>query len=150
MEEVTNTSTASTEVSTATTAKASPHGLPSRTELYEHLHTVINVLERHEQGENIEASEPIIAKLSKKGLLPGFVDIEGASQMLGVSIETIYSYIKKRNIPHYKPSGKLLFFEIEELKEWVRSHKVKTRQELEAEIESVRAIAMPIRSRLRR
>lgn len=48
----------------------------------------------------------------------------------GLSKSYIYKLTHKRLIPHYKPTGKLLFFNLIEIKEWLQSKKVTTHTEL--------------------
>lgn len=52
----------------------------------------------------------------------GYTDIQGASRISGLSISTIYKLVASRKIPHYKPTGRLLF-KIVELEQWIeQSH----------------------------
>ena len=56
---------------------------------------------------------------------------------LAVYLDLSPSYIRKmthnREIPHYKPSGKKLYFQKEEIDEWVLSSRVATAEELRSE-----------------
>lgn len=54
-----------------------------------------------------------------------------AAAYLGVSLSCLYKWTMNRVIPHYKPNGKLCYFEREELEEWMLSNRVSTEQELE-------------------
>ena len=54
-----------------------------------------------------------------------------AAAYLGVSLSCLYKWTMNRVIPHYKPNGKLCYFERAELEKWMMSNKVATGQELE-------------------
>lgn len=54
-----------------------------------------------------------------------------AAAYLGVSLSCLYKWTMNRVIPHYKPNGKLCYFEREELEKWMLSNRVSTEQELE-------------------
>jgi len=55
----------------------------------------------------------------------GYTDISGAARVTGLSISTLYKLVSLRKIPHYKPTGRLLF-KIEELKIWIEQGKCDT------------------------
>jgi excisionase family DNA binding protein len=48
----------------------------------------------------------------------GFLDVIGAANYLGVSVNTIYSYTSKNTLPYYK-TGKNIYFAPADLKEFV-------------------------------
>lgn len=56
---------------------------------------------------------------------------EEAAKYLGVSLSCLYKWTMNRQIPHYKPSGKLCFFNRKEIEAWMQSCKVATNDELE-------------------
>ena len=60
-------------------------------------------------------------------------DINEVAEFLGAKTSTIRKYVKDRLIPTHKLFGKLLFIESEIL-EWVKTHKIKTQDELEEEV----------------
>ena len=43
----------------------------------------------------------------------------------------MYKLTSGRKIPHFKPNGKQIYFDIEELNSWLLSNPIKTRDELE-------------------
>ena len=51
------------------------------------------------------------------------------AKYLGVSKSTLYKWTMNRVIPHYKPSGKICFFNRRELDAWMQSHRVSTENE---------------------
>lgn len=62
-----------------------------------------------------------------------FISIEQAANVVNLSKHTIYSMVNRREIPYYK-RGKRLYFKSLELREWIGSQKVKSREELEREL----------------
>ncbi len=51
----------------------------------------------------------------------------------GFSQKQIYKLTSTRVIPHYKPSGRKLFFKKDEIDEWITQGRVKTINELDDE-----------------
>ena len=47
-----------------------------------------------------------------------------AARFLGISKSYLYKLTMQRRIPHYKPCGKLNYFDLGELEEWAKSVKV--------------------------
>lgn len=57
---------------------------------------------------------------------------EEASRYLGVSKSCLYKWTMTRQIPHYKsPTGKLCFFNRQEIEAWMQTTRVATDAELE-------------------
>ncbi len=54
-----------------------------------------------------------------------------AAAYLGVSLSCLYKWTMSRVIPHYKPNGKMCYFDRTELENWLKSNRVATEQELE-------------------
>ena len=66
------------------------------------------------------------------------LNVQQASKLLGLAVQTIYGYVSRREIPVCK-RGKRLYFSEKELLEWVRVGRQKTFKEIEAEaMESIR------------
>ena len=55
---------------------------------------------------------------------------EEAARYMGVSMSYIYKLMMRRQIPHYKPMGKLCFFNRQELETWLQNNRVATMDEL--------------------
>lgn len=51
---------------------------------------------------------------------------------LGISKPYLYKLTCKKQIPHYKPMGKLCFFNRAELEEWLQRNRVATKAEAES------------------
>lgn len=60
-----------------------------------------------------------------------------AAAYLGVSLSCLYKWTMNRTIPHFKPNGKLVYFEREELEKWMMSNRVATEQELEQKAQTL-------------
>lgn len=58
-----------------------------------------------------------------------------AAEFLGFSKSYLYKLTSTCQIPHYKPKGKMLYFEKPELMDWLKQNKVKTSTQIEAEAE---------------
>ena len=56
--------------------------------------------------------------------------VEDLMDYTGFSQKQIYKLTSIRAIPHYKPSGRKLFFKKDEIDEWITLGKVKTLKEL--------------------
>lgn len=52
------------------------------------------------------------------------------SEYLGMSKSCLYKLTHKKAIPHYKPTGKLVYFNRKEVEAWVMSNRVATEEEL--------------------
>ena len=61
------------------------------------------------------------------------LSFEEASRFLNLSKSYLYKLTSGNLIPHYKPQGKMLYFEREELEAWLRRNPIKTRAQIEAE-----------------
>jgi len=62
-----------------------------------------------------------------------FLTIEETSNFLKIKSSSLYNLVYKKQIPHYKPNGKKLYFEKNELIEWVTSSKVKSIDQVNSE-----------------
>ena len=58
------------------------------------------------------------------------LNFKETAKYLGISESTLYHYTSERIIPHYKPFGKILLFYREELKKFVLSKRVNTKDEI--------------------
>jgi excisionase family DNA binding protein len=67
------------------------------------------------------------AVLSNKQTL----SIEEAAIYTGLSVSYLYKLTSTQQIPHFKPRGKMNYFDRSELDEWLRQNRVKTTAEIE-------------------
>ncbi len=51
----------------------------------------------------------------------------------GLSKSHLYKLTSKGKIPHYKPNGKYIFFQREEIERWLLTNRIKTTDEIDAE-----------------
>ena len=56
-----------------------------------------------------------------------------ACEYTGISRSYMYKLTASRNVPHTKPSGKVIFFDKEKLDEWLLKNAIKTHEELDEE-----------------
>lgn len=56
--------------------------------------------------------------------------LDEVAQFTGLSKSTIYKMTSGQKIPHYKPSGKLCYFNRLEIEEWLQSNRVSTTDEI--------------------
>ena len=61
------------------------------------------------------------------------LSFDEASKFLNLSKSYLYKLTSGNLIPHYKPQGKMLYFEKAELEAWLRQNPVKTQAQIEQE-----------------
>ena len=71
---------------------------------------------------------------SKVYLCKEFLTPDEAANYLGVTKRTIYKISSTKEINVYKPSAKCIYFNIEDLNDWIRKVKVMSQEELERSI----------------
>lgn len=84
-------------------------------------------LELREQLNRIET-----AILSQKEVLT----FDEAVQFTGMSKSYMYKLTSAHKIPHYKPSGKMVYFNRDELQTWLLQNRVSTHDELESKAQA--------------
>jgi len=62
-----------------------------------------------------------------------FLTVNELADYIGCKKSYIYKLTHNREIPHYKPSGKLIYFNREEIDEWVQSERIATKDEIRCE-----------------
>ena len=67
--------------------------------------------------------------LSQKAVLT----FDEAAEFTGLSKSFLYKLTSTSRIPHFKPSGKNIYFDRSELENWLKSNPVKTQEEIERE-----------------
>lgn len=86
-----------------------------------------DVFELREQLNRIET-----AILSQKEVLT----LEEAVQFTGMSKSYMYKLTSTQKIPYYKPSGKMVYFNRDELQTWLLQNRVSTHDELESKAQA--------------
>ena len=64
------------------------------------------------------------------------LSFDEASIFLNLSKSYLYKMTSGNLIPHYKPQGKMLYFEKTELEAWLRQNPIKTKAQIEQEAQS--------------
>jgi excisionase family DNA binding protein len=82
--------------------------------------------------QRLESIEKLLLKLQEQSKPKETLTVNELAQLLGKSVETIYSYTSTKRIPHTKPLGTLLFLR-SEIMQWLNTFKVKTIDEVEAD-----------------
>jgi len=70
--------------------------------------------------------------LSAKNVLT----FEDVALLTGLSKSYLYKATSSHEIPHYKPGGKMLYFDRIEVENWLKRNRVATKQELEQDATS--------------
>lgn len=84
----------------------------------------------------------MLAAVSVKRVLT----LEEAALFTGLSKSRVYFLTSTKQIPHYKPSGKMVYFDREELEEWLRRVRVTTIDEAAEEAAAYAALnPMPMK-----
>ena len=66
-------------------------------------------------------------------LTKNVLSFDEASKFLNLSRSYLYKLTSGNLIPHYKPQGKMLYFEKVELEAWLRQNPIKTQAQIEQE-----------------
>ena len=66
-------------------------------------------------------------------LTKNVLSFDEASTFRNLSKSYLYKLTSGNLIPHYKPQGKMLYFEKSELEAWLRQNPVKTKTQIEQE-----------------
>ena len=61
---------------------------------------------------------------------------EEATKYMGISKSYLYKLTMRQEIPHYKPKGKMVYFNRRELEQWLQSNRVSTDEEIEQKAQS--------------
>lgn len=56
--------------------------------------------------------------------------VEEAANYMGVSRSHLYKLTMRGEIPHYKPTGKMCYFNRAELEEWLQHNRISTHAEI--------------------
>ncbi|MGL5980914.1 MAG: helix-turn-helix domain-containing protein [Phocaeicola sp.] len=72
------------------------------------------------------------------------LSFEEASKFLNLSKSYLYKLTSGNLIPHYKPQGKMLYFEKSELEGWLRQNSVKTQAKIANEAQNY-VVNLPLR-----
>lgn len=77
----------------------------------------------------------VLVKLQRKEISGyDYLNANELADLIGESIKTIYARVYHREIPYYKPGGKLLLFKFDEILEWIKSGRHATMDEIRERI----------------
>lgn len=61
---------------------------------------------------------------------------EEAARYMGISRSYLYKLTCRREVPHYKPAGKVIYFKRAELEQWLQNNRVATVNEARGQAEA--------------
>lgn len=61
---------------------------------------------------------------------------EEAARYMGISLSHLYKLTMRQEIPHYKPTGKMVYFKRSEVEQWLQNNRVSTVKEAITEAEA--------------
>lgn len=93
---------------------------------------------RSQQPHQDETSATIMAKLDsieRNTLLASkqMLTVEDASTFTGFTERSIYELVRKKAFPFYKPNGKNIFIDRDDLVHWMRQNRTSSKEEAEQE-----------------
>lgn len=59
-----------------------------------------------------------------------FIGIKEAAKLLGYTVSTLHKKCSLKELPHYKPSPRKVYFDRNELLQWIASNRVATTAEV--------------------
>jgi excisionase family DNA binding protein len=62
--------------------------------------------------------------------------IEEASEFLGLSVSRLYKMTSNKEIPHYKPGGKKIYLNRNEVEGWILNSRVASINDVDGELEN--------------
>ena len=71
-------------------------------------------------------------KTQHTNLQKPYLNAREASEFLGMSLNWLHKMTSQKRIPHYKPTGKMIYFDREELIAFMTKNRIPTNDEIEA------------------
>ena len=68
-------------------------------------------------------------------IIKGMVDLKSAAKILNISVGHLYQLTSKNEIKFYKPKGKLIYFDVQELFEYIKENDLKRKSNHINEVE---------------
>jgi excisionase family DNA binding protein len=65
-----------------------------------------------------------------------FLTVDETAYFLGLSASRLYKMTSNKEIPHYKPGGKIIYLKRQELEEWILQGKVTSINDIVDDMES--------------
>lgn len=79
-------------------------------------------------------NDKIVGNTGSNTSLPTIMNVEQIADYLNLTKPTIYGLVHKREIPHFK-KGKRLYFDKENINQWILEGKVSTRKDIEEKVD---------------
>ena len=89
------------------------------------------ILKRLDRIEQLSVATTIATK--------NILNLEEVALLLGLSKSWVYKAVMERTIPHYKPNGKLVYFDKSEIEAWMKQNRIATAEEINQEAEKYMA-----------
>ena len=70
----------------------------------------------------------------KAGMGFDYVNAAELAQLLGESVKTIYGRVYNKQIPFYKPGGKILLFKLDEIEKWIKAGRHSSLDEIKSNV----------------
>ena len=79
----------------------------------------------------------ILHRIEEKATLAGknVLTLTDVAALTGLSKSHLYKLTSKKAIPHYRPSGKAVYFDRKEVEDWLRRGRVESNEAVNAEAE---------------
>lgn len=83
-----------------------------------------------------EAIQQQLDRIERNSLLTAkkMLTVDDASLITGLSKSYLYKLTQSQQIPHYKPNGKFVYFDREDLEQWMRRNRVASQDEVESTV----------------
>lgn len=92
--------------------------------------------------ENISTIQEQLNRIERNSILSTkrVLTLSDVAILTGLSRSYLYKLTCKHKIPHYKPSGKGIYFDKNEVEQWLLQNRIATDAELEAKAISFRRV----------
>lgn len=70
----------------------------------------------------------------KAGMGFDYINASELAHLLGESVKTIYGRVYNKQIPFYKPGGKILLFKRDEIEQWIKAGRHSSLDEIKSNV----------------
>ena len=84
---------------------------------------------------DLERINQMLDKIERNSLLSAknVLTLEDVSYLTGYSKSKLYKLTCDRKIPHYKPNRRVLYFDRQEIEDWMRQNRIASTDEIETQ-----------------
>lgn len=100
--------------------------------LVQRIEKLENGLEQVMNNKDLDALADTVKSMEERKEEKRVLTFKEATAYLGISDSLLYKLTSTKEVPHYKPRGKMLYFDRTELDEWLKQRPIRTRKETEA------------------